>query len=118
MTDQSLPNPAGTPDPWAVIAAELRRIADDLAKLIGQPAPATFEINTQPYSGSRYGGQGGDAATIAATDAVANALLGHPAETRVMGDGSYQHTTYGRRGPLRVAVYQGVEFGEKPSDDE
>jgi hypothetical protein len=44
------------PDPWAEIATELHRIADDAEKLIGQPAPPQFQLNIQPWSADDYRG--------------------------------------------------------------
>lgn len=99
-----------TPDPWAAIAAELRRIADDVEKLIGHAPPALFAVDVQPLGNMSYPPtpeQRDD--TIQAVDDVANALLGKNALTKEMLDGvSVHHTTSGRRGKISVSVYQAI----------
>jgi hypothetical protein len=99
-----------TPDPWAAIAAELRRIADDVETLVGSPAPGLFSIDVQPFgevSHPPVPEQLGD--TTQAVDDVANALLGKSADTKKMSDGKSVHcTASGRRGRILLSVYQAV----------
>jgi hypothetical protein len=103
-----------TPDPWAAIAAELRRIADDVEKLIGHTPPGLFSVEVQPFAGRSYPPvpeQRED--VIQAVDDVANALLGKSAQTKEMSDGkSVHHTTSGRRGKISVSVYQAIARAE------
>lgn len=89
------------PDAWAEIAAELRRIADDAEKLIGEPAPSTFQINVQPLPHNC-------AAAAVAVDTIALALLGKPGTTKRMGDGAYHRDAVGRRGPIPLSVFRRI----------
>lgn len=108
MADQTVPEE----DAWTEISAELHRIADDLAKLAGEPEPRYVGLDFQPYNGVEDDPGGSDAATIAATDAVAIALLGRPAKPQRMGGGSFHHTAHGARGRIRVAAFQSVSDPE------
>jgi hypothetical protein len=97
-------------NPWRALAAELRSIANACDTLTDQPAPALVSLNIQPHSADDYRGVTAKnrPATIAAVDAVAVALLGRPAETERMGDGSYHHTLRRTYGPIDVSVYQSI----------
>jgi hypothetical protein len=105
MTDPNV-----QPDPWAAIAAELHRIADDCEKLIGHAAPALVAFDIQPFAEVIHPpvpGQRGE--IIQAVDDVAQALLGKSAETQALSDGkSFHHTISGRRGRISVGIYQAV----------
>lgn len=98
------------PDPWAEIATELRRIADDAEKLAGEPAPGCLSLSIQPYTPDPINRTQPKhyAATVAATDAVAQALLGKAATTRRLNSGSFHHDASGYRGPVEVIVLQQV----------
>ncbi len=111
MDDKSV-----TPDPWAAIAAELHRIADDAEKLIGQPAPGLVSLDIQPKGDVSHPPIPEDrTATILDVDEVAHALLGKAAETRAMSDGKSAHRTVSaRRGRILVSVYQAIA----PVEDE
>lgn len=97
------------PDPFADLAAELHRVANDISDLIGSglPKPAQFQLNIQPGAPLSLRD---DDVTAAAVDAMAGALLGIPGKVEKMGNGSYFYSTGGneRRGPLTVTIYQGV----------
>lgn len=110
MTNPVQPDPAPSePSVWADIAAELRRLANDVDDLIGQPAPRQFAINIQPHCGPSHPPVPKERAeTVAAVDTVSLVLLGRPAETRPMSGGSFHHHAYGERGPIKLGVYQGV----------
>lgn len=103
--DQTVP--AGEqPDHFAELAAELHRVADDIARLAGQglPKPRQFQLNIQPASRG-----GDDDLTARAVDAMANALLGHSAAPELMGHGKYFYQTgFEKRGPLQVVVYHPI----------
>jgi hypothetical protein len=99
-----------TPDAWAAIAAELRRIADDMEQLIGSTPPGLFSVDVQPFGKVIHPPipeQRDDA--IQAVDEVANALLGKAAAIKKMSDGKSVHcTASGRRGQILISVYQAV----------
>jgi hypothetical protein len=95
-----------TRDPWADIAAELHRIADDAADLIGQPAPAQFAIHIQPKPRNK-------AEAVAAVDTIAMVLLGKPGVTKEMNSGGiYHRDASGSRGLISLAVYRQVPSPE------
>ena len=104
MTTENV-QPAEQPDHFAEIAAELRKVADDIATLVGSglPKPRQFQLNIQP------GSRDDDNVTADAVDAMAGALLGIRGRVRKMSGGAYH---YGvdllPRGPIEVVVYQGV----------
>lgn len=106
--------------PWQEIAAELRCIADDAEKLADQPAPPHFELNIQPWSADNYEGvtPKNRAATIAAVDAVAVALLAKPAGTHKLNDGSFFRKVNGRRGRVRFSIYQSIADPDLLDKDE
>ncbi|GAA2579563.1 hypothetical protein GCM10010435_65930 [Winogradskya consettensis] len=89
-------------DPYAEIAAELRRIADDFETLAGKDiaAPA-LSLAVQPRGTTDNG-------IVAAVDAIAGVLLGKPGITRHMSGGVYHHDAGGYRGALRIDVFQQV----------
>jgi hypothetical protein len=98
-----------TPDPWAAMAAELRRMADDFEKLIGQVAPGLVSLDIQPKGDVSHPPVAKQRAeTIEAVDAVAHALFGEPGETKAMSNGTFHHKRYGRRGRITVDVYQAL----------
>ena len=115
MDDKSV-----TPDPWAEIAAELRRIADDVENLIGHTPPGLFSIDVQPIALASYPPAPGQRdETIQAVDDAADVLLGKPAETKKLSDGkSVHHRALGRRGRIHLAVYQAVADAPKAERDE
>ncbi len=100
--------PADQPDHFAVLAAELHRVADDIATLTGSglPKPGQFQLNIQPGVPL----DSDDDVTAAAVDAMAGALLGRRGEVQKMSSGSYFYSTGGPhdRGPLSVMIYDGV----------
>lgn len=103
MTDHSVAQEK--PDPFAEIAAELRKVADDVETMVGSglPNPRQFQLNIQP--GSRVD----DDVTARAVDAMAQALLGINGKVEKMSGGTYHYgTEHTPRGPLVVAIYQGV----------
>ena len=110
-------------DAWAAIAAELRRIADDIEKLIGHVPPGLVSLDIQPNSISYPPIPEERAGTIQAVDDVAYALLGKTATTKALPDGkSVHHTTGGRRGRVGVSIYQAVaavegDFPEGSTND-
>jgi hypothetical protein len=102
MTDPKVPE---TTDPFAALAAELHRIADDLATLVGSggPGPSYFSIDIHP------GPHGNDEAIVRAVDAMAQALLGVKGTPRLMSSGGYHYgTSLTDRGPIKVQVYNSV----------
>lgn len=104
MTDQNV-QPAEQADHFAQIAAELRKVADDVEALAGSglPKPRQFQLNIQP------GGRGDGDLTARAVDAMAQALLGISGTVNEMGSGNYHYgTDHLTRGPLQIVVYQGV----------
>jgi hypothetical protein len=89
--------------PYAEPAAELHRIADDVASIGGNLPRLYLALNVSPY------GQGlSDDAKAAVVDAIATALLGVRAKTRQMSSGSWHHTAHGRRGPVHLSIYDAV----------
>jgi hypothetical protein len=93
------------PDHFGEIAAELRRAADDIAKLVGSglPKPNMFQLSIQT------GTRGDDELTATAVDAWAAALLGRAGEVQEFAGGVYHYgTDWDVRGPMSVAVYQSV----------
>ena len=105
MDDKSV-----TPDPWAAIAAELRRIADDVETLVGTTPPGLFAVDVQPFGSLTYPPVPEQReVTIQAVDDVAHALLGKPAEIKKMSDGKSVHCqAKGRRGRIYVSAYQAI----------
>jgi hypothetical protein len=89
--------------PYAEPAAELHRIADDVASITGDMPGLYLALNVSPY-----GRDLGDDAKTAAVDAIATALLGVRARTRQMSSGSWHHTAHGRRGPVHLSIYDAV----------
>jgi len=93
------------PDHFTAIAAELRRVANQIATLVGSglPKPRLFQLNIQP------GATNDDDVTATAVDAMAGAILGHPAKVQLMSGGTYHYgTDHEQYGPLEVVIYQGV----------
>lgn len=91
------------PPPFAAIAEELHRIADDLATLTDLSDPPYFTINIQPAPRDQ-----GDAATVAVVDAVTTALLGKPGHDQAMRSGDYHYSAGGQRGLIQVDVRQSI----------
>lgn len=105
MPDQTVPA-AEQPDHFADLAAELRRVADDISNLIGSglPKPGSFMISIQP------GTRGDVESTVRSVDAVANYLLGHPGQVQKMGGGAWHYgADHERRGPVTIAIYQSID---------
>jgi hypothetical protein len=97
--------PADQPDPFAEIAAELYRIADDIVSLTGSglPKPNLFQLSIQP------GTRGDDALTQAAVDAWATALFGRRGHVEAYSGGVYHYgIPWLTRGPVTAAVYMSV----------
>jgi len=108
-TPAELEGSSSMTDPYAEIAAELRRIADDLTTLAGKGLPKPwFNISIQPATDER----GNDDVVIPAVDAVAVALLGRPATTDPMSSGGHMHRIAGTRGPVSLGVHQSVSSPE------
>lgn len=106
MDDKSV-----TLDPWAAIAAELHRIADDMLKLVGETAPTHVGLDILTYNPTHIGPDTAESrpVTMAVVDAVGIALVGKPGETRKMSDGTTYH--YGvdvARGPIKVGIFQSI----------
>lgn len=104
MTPTNLP-PADQPDHFAEIAAELYRLADDIASLTGSglPKPNVFQLNIQP------GTRGDDELTRTAVDAWATALFDRRGAIDPYPGGVYHYSTpWIARGPITAAVYMSV----------
>lgn len=89
------------PSPWLDLADELRRFADDVETLVGEPAPGYVTLDIQP-------GKALQAETPAMVDAVAAVLLRKTPETKKLVGGTYHRRASGSRGQIRVSVYQEV----------
>lgn len=95
-------------DHYALIAAELRRMADDLDTLTGTDLPAPY-VHVDIHPGGPTSERAGDERVITAVDTVALALLGTPGATYPLPSGSYHHgVNTGRRGGIHIAVYDSV----------
>src|SRR5947207_12867569 len=92
---------APAPDPYAEIAAELRRVADDLGGLAGRglPQPTYVALSIHPAGAD-------DDEIMAAVDAVGGALLGRPGELEKMSGGTYHYVAHGTRGAAVVANWR------------
>ncbi len=95
-------------DPYALVAAELHRIADSIATLAGSGLPQpSVSITILPG-----GHDDADSRTIVARiDRVAAALQVGPATTRRLSGGGFYHgNSYASRwrGPVSVAVFDEV----------
>jgi hypothetical protein len=105
MAPSPVTPPEGTttvPDFYAEIAAELRRMADDLDTLTGLGLPKPWlTLNIQPHGDT-------DDEIIAGVDAVAGALLGKPGRTARLSGGAFHYDASGSRGLVRIGVYQAV----------
>lgn len=97
MTHPNVPEPSV----WADIAAELEKMAADCYDLIGQPAPAQFQIYVQPKPHDNL-------EALAAVDTIASVLLGKPGETKKMGNGNYHRNADGDRGPIALSIFRKV----------
>lgn len=122
MTDLNVPaeSPVSEPSVWADIAAELRRVADEIETLlVAEPAPSSFQLNIQPHNADRIGKPTvkGRPATVAAVDAVSGALLGKDAETYSVS-GGFHHGRHGGRGPVSLAIYTSVVSPDAVDPDE
>jgi hypothetical protein len=105
MTNVTAAETPDQPDPFAAIAAELHRAADDIATLIdsGLPKPDYFNLSIQP------GTRGDGDSTAASVDAMGVALTGKAGGVRKMHDGTYHYSAKDvRRGLLSVSIYQSV----------
>jgi hypothetical protein len=106
MTEKLQPTkPGDQPDPFAEIAAELYRIADDIVSLTGSglPKPNLFQLSIQP------GTRGDDELTQAAVDAWATALFGRRGQVEAYSGGVYHYgIPWLTRGPVAAAVYMSV----------
>lgn len=94
MTDKTVTQeqPAGEPSVWADVAAELRRIADDVLLLVGEDAPLHVELTVQPAR-----------ATIQSVDDVAAVLVDKHGEAF-----GTLHRAYAHRGPVALSIYRSV----------
>lgn len=92
--------------PYAAQAAELHRIADDLAAINTPDLLALSpHITIQPHDP-----YASEARRVAAVDAVAEALFGKPGKPREMGSGAWHYHAEGPRGPIeRVAIFTGIK---------
>jgi hypothetical protein len=90
--------------PYATSAAELHRIADDLATLADQPGDLSLTIYLQPYLLSTH-----DEDIKSAVDAVAMTLHGKPGEYMEMPGGTYHYVRYGERGAIDLKVFRSVK---------
>jgi hypothetical protein len=93
------------PDPFAAIAAELRKAADGIETLVGSglPKPNLVSLSIQP------GGRGDDDLIVRAVDAMATVLLDGPGEILPYpGDVYHYGTPMTWRGPVQVSVYNRV----------
>jgi hypothetical protein len=97
-----------TASAYADLAAELRRMADDLDTLTDQATPAYVTFGIQPNEDRTD-----EAKTIAAVDAVATALLGHPGKPQKVSGGGYHYQASGKRDRILVDVYQRVTDPER-----
>jgi hypothetical protein len=103
LTDKS------EPDPFAAIAAELRRAADDIEKLVGSGHPKPAHVALDFHAGRRSYATRDDNETAAAVDALGRVLLGKPGVVQKMGGGTYHYgTEQTTRGPIKVHVYDSV----------
>jgi hypothetical protein len=116
VDDKTVPELTG----YQAIAAELRRIADDVEGLVGEPAPRMFSLNIQPFNADGIGANTakGRPATVAAVDAVGMALLGKAGRTHRLSGGSFHHSVHGDRGPINFSIYQSVADPEVVDRDE
>lgn len=89
---------------YAELAAELRRIADDLEPLDerGVAPLSSVSLNFQP------GPFRPEQETTATVDAIGLALLGQPGAPMEMSGGSYHHDARGRRGSISVGAFTSV----------
>lgn len=104
MTDLKLQ--AETPTGYAVLAAELERIAAAIRDLPGAPSHMSVDIHAAPQDATRD-------QTIAEVDTVATAVFGKPGETELMSNGGYHHGArewkrFGRRCSVNVNIYQAL----------
>lgn len=106
MTNVQPETSPSEPSPWAEIAAELHRIADDFAKLeiLDLPKPRSVRLGIQP------GGRPGEAddAVIATVDTLGRAVLGKPGAVDEMSGGTYHYDVEGTRGLVTFAVYREI----------
>lgn len=94
------------PDPFDVLSAELHRVADDIAAMVGSglPRPRLFQLNIQPGTHDDD-----DDLTARSVDGMAQALLGVTGKVERMSSGTYFYNTdHLKRGPLEITIYQGV----------
>jgi isopentenyl diphosphate isomerase/L-lactate dehydrogenase-like FMN-dependent dehydrogenase len=100
-------------DFYAQLAAELRSMADAVEPLSGRGLPelvVSVDVQTRART---------DADRVRTVDAVATALLGTPGHMERMPSGSFHHTVSGRRGDVRVSVFDGVsDPAARERDDE
>lgn len=108
-------------DPWAAIADELLKLANDARRLVGHPAPCLFSLSIQPFTPDQIDRAKPEhrATTIDAADAVAEALLGKQATTYKLSGGTFHYGADGYRGPVEVRIYQqvaGPSEGDKDAE--
>lgn len=110
MTNPNVQPNTPTSDPWADIAAELHKLADDVLALVGEPAPACFDISIQPRNPDSYLRSlvKNRPAIIATVDAIAMALLDKPSEDHRMSDGTFHRDAKGRRGRISVSILTSI----------
>jgi hypothetical protein len=100
-----------TPGQYAAEAAELHRIADDLAAVVeaGLSEQLWVQLSIQPRSGLLPKDEGTEDQSIRTVDAVAQALFGRPGRAHHMtSSGTWHHDAHGRRGDVNVAVLCGI----------
>ncbi|MDQ1625759.1 MAG: hypothetical protein QOJ49_1257 [Actinomycetota bacterium] len=103
------PTDKSEPDPFAAIAAELRRAADDIETLVGSGHPKPAHVALDFHAGRRSYATRDDNETAAAVDALGRVLLGQPGAVQKMVDGTYHYgTERTTRGPIKVHVYDSV----------
>ena len=88
---------------YADLAAEFRRMADDLAVIADLPCPSFVSLDMQP------GKPCDEASVVSAVDAAAQALLGKNGEHTVMSSGDHYYWAQGSRGLTHLNVYNVVQ---------
>jgi hypothetical protein len=97
-------------DFYADLATELRRLADGVESLAGRDLPTSYvSFDLLPKDHKL-----GDDEKVAVIDAIGQALLGEPGQTRELpSSGAFHHKAEGRRGGLLVRALTSVDSPEK-----
>ncbi len=85
----------------ALIATDLRRIANMLDTLTGPMPDCYAALTLQP-------GTADDDDTIRVIDAIGQALAGTDGVSRQMSDGTYHYGVYDKVGAVRVTAFEGI----------